>query len=156
VGTDTTLLDGKMANRGKSTRKSNRGGRREGAGRKTDAVRTLRAELEAEANRLICEQLPRLVANMLHIANGGYERVEEKWEPVEGGDPDSRGELVMQLVERKVSIADKDRAANIYLLDRVLGKPKQAIELATKELLESAQLFVIPEVDDRPEPDEAG
>jgi hypothetical protein len=87
----------------------------------------------AKAEKQIADRLPELVANMLHLANGGYERVDEEWQPaglvfVGSGefarrafpelDPDA---LVM--VKRKTSIADRDRAANQYLIDRILGKP---------------------------------
>lgn len=119
----------------KSRAKSRHGGRRAGAGRKPKAVTKLRSEIVAEADKSICDELPRLIGNMVRLANGGYPRVEERWEPVEievpgeDGAPSTRKtELV--LVERKVSTADADRAANQYLIDRVLGKPKQAVEMS--------------------------
>lgn len=76
---------------------------------------------------------------MLHLANGGYERVEEQWVPagslwVGSGDSLRRmypmldaGDMV--LVKRTVSIADKDRAANEYLINRILGKPIERQEI---------------------------
>lgn len=110
------------AKKAKSAAKSKRGGRRVGAGRKPKAVNRLRAEIVAEAEKTICENLPCLIENMVVLANGGYQRVEEKWEP----SIEKAGELV--LVERKVSVADRDRAANQYLIDRVLGKPTERHE----------------------------
>lgn len=114
------------AKKPQSKPKSKRGGRRPGAGRKTKAANKLRSELVAECEKLICDHLPRLIANMIALADGGYERVEEKWEPVPFTPPGQEPELV--LVERKVSIADRDRAANQYLIDRMLGKPKERHE----------------------------
>ena len=88
----------------------------------------------AEADKAICDHLPQLIKNMITLADGGYQRVEEKWEPSELVP----GEMV--LVERKVSVADRDRAANQYLIDRVLGKPTERHEhdfskLTNEELL---------------------
>ncbi len=94
----------------------------------------------SEAEQQVADRLPELVANMLHLANGGYERVDEEWQPaglvyVGSGefarrafpelDPD-----VLVMVKRKSSIADKDRAANQYLIDRILGKPTERQELS--------------------------
>lgn len=93
----------------------------------------------AKAEKQIADRLPELVDNMLHLANGGYERVEEQWTPAgslfigsgewmrpmyPGLDPD---ELV--LVKRTTSVADKDRAANEYLINRILGKPIERQEI---------------------------
>jgi hypothetical protein len=118
------------------------GGARPRAGRKPKKTKY---ELTAtEAENKIVDHLPAILDNLIYLANGGYERVEEEWQPaglvtIGSGeewqkaypdkDPD---ELV--LVKRKVSVADKDRAANIYLVDRILGKPtqKQDIDLNAK------------------------
>lgn len=119
----------------KSRAKSRHGGKRAGAGRKSKATTKLRADIVAEADKAICDELPKLINNMVRLANGGYPRVEERWEPGEvltpgedGKEPTRKTELV--LVERKVSTADADRAANQYLIDRILGKPKQAVEMS--------------------------
>jgi hypothetical protein len=124
------------------------GGARPRAGRKPKKTKY---ELTAtEAENKIVDHLPAILDNLIYLANGGYERVEEEWQPAgmvtltkhdeekdkfyqvqafPEKDPD---ELV--LVKRKVSVADKDRAANIYLVDRILGKPtqKQDIDLNAK------------------------
>jgi hypothetical protein len=124
------------------------GGARPRAGRKPKKTKY---ELTAtEAENKIVDHLPAILDNLIYLANGGYERVEEEWQPAgmvtltkhdeekdkfyqvqafPEKDPD---ELV--LVKRKVSVADKDRAANIYLIDRILGKPtqKQDIDLNAK------------------------
>lgn len=122
----------------KSRAKSSHGGRRPGSGRKTKAATKLRAELLAEADQQIVDHLPQLVANLIKLADGGYRRVEEKWEPepFAGIDPltgQRREEPELVLVERKVSVAEPDRAANQYLIDRILGKTKQAVEVSGKD-----------------------
>lgn len=113
------------------------GGARPGSGRKRRDIKHETAIAQAE-NRIV-DRLPHIIDNMFHLAMGGYERVEEQFSPAgslwigqgkdaelmyPGKDPD---ELV--LVKRTVTIADKDRAANIYLIDRILGKPIQQTEL---------------------------
>lgn len=115
------------------------GGSRPRAGRKRKATKYELAVTEAEDK--IVDHLPAILDNLLELANGGYERVVEEWQPAglvtltrhdeekdafyqvqafPDKDPD---ELV--LIKRSVSVADKDRAANIYLMDRILGKPTQ-------------------------------
>jgi len=124
-----------MAKRGKPKAKSTHGGARPGSGRKPKDFTKLRAEIIAETDKVICSNLPQLIKNMLYLANGGYERVEEKWTPplrttkeVDGVEYELTSEAV--LTERKVSWAEPDRAANQYLIDRILGKPKQALEMS--------------------------
>jgi hypothetical protein len=92
----------------------------------------------AKAEKQIADRLPSLIENMLALASGGYERVEEEYAPagslyIGSGDKAQKmypelpaDELV--LVKRKVSIADKDRAANEYLINRILGKPTERQE----------------------------
>ena len=93
----------------------------------------------AKAERRIIDRLPSLIENMLILAEGGYERVEEEWAPagslyIGSGDkaqkmyPDLE-DTALVLVKRKVSIADKDRAANEYLINRIMGKPIERKEL---------------------------
>lgn len=113
------------------------GGARAGAGRKRKDVKHETAIAQAE-NRIV-DRLPHIIDNMFYLAMGGYERVEEQYAPagslyigsgefVERMYPDKpRDELV--LIKRTVSIADKDRAANVYLIDRIMGKPTQQTEL---------------------------
>jgi hypothetical protein len=124
-----------------------RGGARPRAGRKPKRTKY---ELTAtQAENKIVDHLPAILDNLIYLANGGYERVEEEWQPaglimrtVEKEDgttyqikafPDLDPETPV-MVRRKVSTADKDRAANIYLVDRILGKPtqKQDIDLTAK------------------------
>lgn len=120
------------------------GGARPNAGRKlkTDKFK----QPIAKAEKRIADRLPELIDNMFHLAMGGYERVEEQYAPagslyVGSGahtrlmypdkDPD---ELV--LVKRTVSIADKDRTANQYLIDRIMGKPTERREHSFPKPLE--------------------
>jgi hypothetical protein len=107
----------------KSPKKANgHGGRRAGAGRKTPEARKARADFNAATAETLAAWLPDLLRNLKRLADGGYERVEEKFE----ADPAVPGVLV--LVERKVETAEPDRAANEYLVNRLLGKPMQAVE----------------------------
>jgi hypothetical protein len=91
------------------------------------------------AESWLAARIPKFLTNLETLANGGYERVEEQYAPagslyVGSGkepspmypdkDPD---ELV--LVKRTVIIADKDRLANEYLLNRIMGKPTERTEL---------------------------
>lgn len=113
------------------------GGRRPGAGRKPKDEK-FKLPI-ARAEQRIADHLPELIDNMLHLANGGYERVEEEWQPagliyVGSGEfaqrafPDLESDKLV-LVKRKSSIADKDRAANEYLINRILGKPIERAEV---------------------------
>lgn len=124
------------------------GGARPGAGRKPTSE--LYAPEIAAAKRKCADHLPELLENLLELARGGYLRTKEKWErrgaitkkiyeyddngvphmlekPAYPDHPD-QDELV--LTERTTETADMDRAANIYLVDRILGKPTQAVELS--------------------------
>lgn len=93
----------------------------------------------ARAEKKIADRLPELVDNMLALANGGYERVEEHWAPagslwVGSGDnlrpmyPDKDADDLV-LVKRTTSIADRDRQANEYLINRIMGKPIERQEI---------------------------
>ena len=77
---------------------------------------------------------------MLVLANGGYERIDEEWQPA-GLVYVGSGEYAMRafpelpadqlvLVKRKRSIADRDRAANEYLINRILGRPTERQEVS--------------------------
>lgn len=123
---------------GKSTPKMH-GGARANAGRKSDVAKKAIADFNAATQDQLVEWLPQLLKNLKTLADGGYERVEENFErsihePVIGyrdgeaikGPP----EISMELVERKVSIAEPDRMANIYLIDRLLGKPTERKEVS--------------------------
>lgn len=97
----------------------------------------------SKAEKKIADRLPELIDNMLRLASGGYERVEETWAPAgslyvgSGKDampmyPDLPPDQLV-LVKRTVSIADKDRAANQYLIDRIMGKPTERQEVTGPE-----------------------
>ena len=86
--------------------KSKRGGVRKGAGRKPDPARALLSEaravaIEGESPEALDAALkavaPRCVANLVKLANGGFEQGEEKWS-VYDHDGTLRAEPV--LVER--------------------------------------------------------
>jgi hypothetical protein len=92
----------------------------------------------AAAEDQIADRLPELLAAQFQLALGGYERVEEEWLParliyVGSGEsavrayPDLPGDQLV-LVKRKSSIADADRQAGQYLINRILGTPTQAID----------------------------
>lgn len=129
------MMAKKKSETAKPRAKSSHGGPRPFSGRPTKDATKLRAAIIAEAEKVICDNLPQLIKNMITLANGGYERVEEKYEPPEeailvpsGGRRSPKPELV--LVERKVSIAEPDRAANQYLIDRLLGRPTERKEVS--------------------------
>lgn len=132
-----------------------KGGKRPGAGRKKTAPPPLPRVISEEAKALIESHEAALVQNLIDLANGGYERTEQVWKPAgsiyidvemkdrkgqvkvdRGGRPIRRrvkaypklpaDQLV--LVETKVSVADRDRAANVYLLDRLRGRPAQSVQ----------------------------
>lgn len=124
------------------------GGKRAGAGRKPRAER-FGPQLEAAEARCV-RRLPQHLGNLEQLADGGYEQVTETWEPAgltfveapllgpDGAprmDANGRPIVVRQqafpdlapdtlvCVRRTRSIAAPDRAANIYLIDRAMGKP---------------------------------
>ncbi|NOK59134.1 MAG: hypothetical protein GFH27_549283n406 [Chloroflexi bacterium AL-W] len=112
------------------------GGARPGAGRKAKTEK-YESEINA-AERVITDRLPQIIENMLMLADGGWEKVEEEWKPasmvtIGSGEaempafPDKEpSELV--LISRKVTHAAPDRAANQYLIDRILGKPTANVD----------------------------
>jgi len=116
-----------------------------------------RIEQSEEARSLIADNLPQLVANLIRLANGGFDRREERWEPaaivtVEDTlrTPDGQTMFDVQgkpirirrpafpdivptefvIVERRQLRAEPDRAANEYLIDRVMGKPTNVQEIS--------------------------
>lgn len=112
--------------------KSKRGGARPGAGRKKRSVK--HAGPVATAEQRIADQLPQLIDNMMTLAHGGYQRVEEEWTPnpldgdADGDDLPATAQPLV-LTKRKVSVAEPDRTANQYLIDRILGRPRQSVEV---------------------------
>lgn len=111
-----------------SKAKSRRGGRRPGAGRKVAARTKLRAEWVAEADRLIVEKLPYLVGQLFLLAEGIEVQVAEK----NGGT--------------RTYSEPPDREAIKYLMDRALGRPKQAVDVAAA----GEPLKILVEYADRP------
>ena len=113
------------------------GGARRGAGRPRKAEKF--AAPIAAAEDQIVDRLPRLVANQLKLANGGWWEEEVELQPaglVEVGQGENRclaypekdpDELVV--VRKKRRKAAPDRKANEYLIDRILGRPTQALEI---------------------------
>ena len=135
-------------------RKTN-GGARKGAGRKPKAVRF--ATQINRAEKRIADRLPRLVDNLFELADGGYLREKKVYKPAgliyldlpernrDGTlrmDTNGHPIMVKQLafpdfdpeqeicVERSTEIADRDRDANKYLMDRIIGKPTQQTEVS--------------------------
>lgn len=121
------------------------GGARANAGRKKKAE--IYASEIAAAERRIADRLPRVVDNLMLLADGGYEQISETYEPAgliqitkevitsegtvsvkELAFPELDPEHLV-CVRRTRSIAAPDRAANIYLLDRILGRPVAAVEV---------------------------
>ena len=102
-----------------------RGGRRPGAGRKPKDVNQSIRDLEEQVNNEIGIHAMKLLGNLLFLANGGFERVTLTEERAADG--------TLLESKRVVEVAAPDRAANEYLLNRRLGKPKQAVELSGKE-----------------------
>ena len=126
-----------------------RGGARPGAGRKRK-IEKYESPIVAAENRL-ADRLPLTIDNLEKLADGGQESYQETWEPagtiliddVEI-EHDAKGnprpikvkrlafpdlpadELV--LVRKVVSVAAPDRTTNIYLSDRVMGKPTERVE----------------------------
>jgi len=115
------------------------GGRRQGAGRKPNAQRY--AAVRQSVSDAIAARLHDRVAALELLAEGGYEQIEEELVPaglvfidditVEDGKVVRKRirafpnlpEKELVCIRRKRSFAAPDRAANIYLIDRILGKP---------------------------------
>lgn len=170
----SSLAKGETCSRPQSSRKSSHGGKRPGAGRKTGPVKVIHREVEqldgnvlAQVRAALEAFAPACVANLVTLANGGYERVERRFEAagtvlVRGPILDAKGDFLLDakgnpvvaetkvfpdlpddelvLVAQTVSFAEPDRAANIYMLDRLLGKPKQAVSLSSEDDAMSVRL----------------
>lgn len=112
------------------------GGKRPGAGRPSKAEKYA-TPIAATEDRIVGE-LPGLVANMLRLAKGGWWEEEIEQQPaglvtIGSGEFESKvfpdkpdHELVV--VKKKRRRAAPDRAANQYLIDRILGKPTTSVE----------------------------
>lgn len=123
------------------------GGARTGAGRKRNSEKY--AEAIASFHDQAAADLGRRYAALAFLADGGYEEIEEVYEPAglvmvnkevitedgrsvnvrEGAFPHLPPEQLV-CVQRKKRIAAPDRQANQYLVDRVAGKPVQATEIS--------------------------
>src|SRR5690349_9331747 len=88
----------------KSSPKSRHGGSRPNAGRKTKEAKILKQQVD----NAIAGRLDQILENMFRLADGIHVQDEKDGAPV-------------------VYLTPPDRLANIYLIDRLLGKPAQAI-----------------------------
>jgi hypothetical protein len=118
------------------------GGARPGAGRKRKYEKYQTAIEKAELR--IAQKLPEILDNLEILADGGQQVTTEKYQPaglVTLTKQDEEGNtyqvpafpdldpLEPVLVERTVVTAGRDRAANQYLVDRVMGRPTQHQEI---------------------------
>lgn len=121
------------------------GGARPGAGRKRNSEKYAEA-IAAISDRIAADFDDRYTALQM-IADGGFEQITETWEPAglierEEVDFDVKGQAIRRKVpafpdlppdqlvciRRTRSIAAPDRQANQYLIDRLAGRPTQAID----------------------------
>lgn len=121
------------------------GGKRAGAGRKPKAEKF--APQIDRAEKRIADRLPELIDNQFALALGGGIRTESRYELargvlIEAYEQDENGRIVkvkrqlfpdaaedaLVLVEKKEVELGPDRAANEYLIDRILGKPTAIVE----------------------------
>lgn len=117
------------------------GGKRAGAGRPRKAERY--APAIAAAEDAIADQLPKLLKNMVKLANGGFYEDEIEYQPA-GLVTTGAGEFErcvypdkpvdeLVVVKKRRRRAAPDRKANEYLIDRILGRPTQAVELSGED-----------------------
>lgn len=102
-----------------------KGGRRVGAGRKPNAMRSLANKTPIQAAEgLIRDRLPWLVEKLLELVEG-----------VEVQETDRRGQT-------RIYTTPPDRQAAEYLIDRVMGKPTQPVDVydAARRLAEERGL----------------
>lgn len=132
---------------------ANHGGARGGSGRKP--LREKHAVKIGKAEALYAAHLEQAARNLIAIADGTTERVEEEWAPAgtvmveapmtyPNGQPmlGSSGKAIMGkvcafpdkapaelvLVKRKIVSLPPDREANQYITDRILGKTAPLVE----------------------------
>jgi hypothetical protein len=116
-----------------------RGGRRPGAGRKPKAERF--APKIARAEKRIADRLPELIDNLFVLAQGVR---------VEMLNPDG---------EPAVYARPPDYKANSYLIDRILGRPTEAVEVGGPDgrpLPAPVTLVEVNRLESRPMPDDDG
>ncbi len=130
------------------------GGRRRGAGRKPSEVKRLREDFIKAADAFLIERNAELLELMMFLARGGFPRQSVKLQRVEliyeeklardqaGNVIYANGRPVMEKVlkypeaeagtfvevERKVEVAEPNRGAITDLLNRFMGRPKEAGE----------------------------
>lgn len=112
------------------------GGARAGAGRKPIADKF--PEVKAQLELRLADGARTRVAALEFLAAGGFEEVEETYEPaglIFVGSGETRSLAFPHLppeqlvcVQRKKRVAAPDRKANEYLLDRFLGRTIQPID----------------------------
>ena len=109
-----------------------KGGARPGAGRKAKGAKAARKlGPVAAAEDRVTDRLPVLIDNLFYLADGHFEQIEEKWEP---GEPNPDGTPADRvLASRKITWAAPDRQANVYLVDRVLGRPTERREVTVED-----------------------
>lgn len=118
-----------------------RGGAGRGQGRKPKATKYESSIIKAE--KRAADKLPDIIDNLFRLADGLQEVVQEEWQPVgivmKGTGPDAvlafpdlakADPTTPILVKRTVTKPGMDRAANVYLADRVMGKPTQRNEIS--------------------------
>lgn len=123
----------------------------------------IHAAQKLAASNAAAEQLVHYVRNLQLLADGGFETVDEEWVPAglvlidDQGDDDGgilaaagvntrhmrRPKKVLAfpdlppdqlvLVKRKRQVAAPDRAANIYLVDRIIGRPEMTTNVNTSD-----------------------
>jgi hypothetical protein len=118
--------------------KSNRGGRRAGAGRKPSKVKPIKSAILDAIEQGNLAALPTLFATMAELAKGGIPQIEEEFRV----DPDAPSEAEPKLHKRRVSYSLPDRAANQYLIDRVIGRPVQAVTTADSAAPPDVSIFL--------------
>ena len=123
---------------------SGHGGARPGADRKPTAEQ-FESEI-ATAKKCCADTLPDRLETVTGLAEGGYEKQMRKMLPAalvmkkkivhdngvphnveEPAFPDEKADKMMCVEETRQRLAP-DRAANIYLVDRILGKPTATVE----------------------------
>lgn len=124
------------------------GGARSGAGRKTKRIKF--AGPVGKLDKKLAAHQEKAAENLIKLADGGFNRGHEVWKPagmvqivetevvytekgakvlrhLKPAFPDLDDDE-MVCVERRVEIAEPDRAANEYIIDRIAGRPSQMEE----------------------------
>lgn len=125
------------------------GGPRPGAGRKAKRIKF--SGQVGKLDKKLAAHQEKAADNLIFLANGGHDRGYEVWKPAgtvqitetevvetEHGPrvlrtlrpafPDIKDQAQLVCVFRKVEIAEPDRAANEYIIDRIAGRPSQMEE----------------------------